>query len=394
MNSYRARPLLCTALFLLTLAVLATGDRVVAKGRQPTGITLGAIYNLSGNQSSLDIQSANGAKLAVAERNELGGLLGEAVLLAVQNGKSRPPVVAAKTRVLLRQNPAMGAIFGLSDTDMVLAAGLVAADAGRLFITSGATSPHLPDQVQDYLYLACFGDNVQAAAGAEWAYEALMARTVAVMFNADETYTQLLHGYFETRFRELGGTVVSVAPYDPANPAAAVPAPGTADLVFLSAAPAEAVAAARAIRDAGVLVPILGGDGLDVGVDAWATVPGISDVYFTTHAWLGADSPDPEVLAFRAAYLAAYDGMEPDAFAALGYDTANLLMTAIGQAGSTDTAAIRSALSGMGPFEGISGTIRYENGSRIPRKSVTIIAVQGGVEAFIEERLPDSVPEP
>ncbi|MEZ4678407.1 MAG: hypothetical protein R2932_29740 [Caldilineaceae bacterium] len=44
-----------------------------------------------------------------------------------------------------------------------------AAAAQRLFLTSGATSPQLPAQVPDYLYLACFGDNVQAAAAAEWA---------------------------------------------------------------------------------------------------------------------------------------------------------------------------------------------------------------------------------
>ena len=39
------------------------------------------------------------------------------------------------------------AIFGLSDTNAVLAAAPAAADAQTFFVTSGATSPELPAQV-------------------------------------------------------------------------------------------------------------------------------------------------------------------------------------------------------------------------------------------------------
>ncbi|MCB1402795.1 MAG: hypothetical protein KDJ81_08410, partial [Rhodobacteraceae bacterium] len=66
-------------------------------------------------------------------------------------------------------------------------------------------------------------------------------------------------------------------------------------------------ASVPALRRAGIEAPILGGDGLDIG-GAWATVPEARAVYFTTHAYLGPDSPDPAVIRFREEYADAYPG--------------------------------------------------------------------------------------
>ncbi|MDL1882015.1 amino acid permease, partial [Gammaproteobacteria bacterium PRO2] len=61
-------------------------------------------------------------------------------------------------------------VVGFTDTDSVLASGPTIQKAGIPFITAGATSPKIPDQVGDVMYLACFGDNVQAAVGAEYGF--------------------------------------------------------------------------------------------------------------------------------------------------------------------------------------------------------------------------------
>ncbi|MCB0108556.1 MAG: acetolactate decarboxylase, partial [Caldilineaceae bacterium] len=176
-------------------AAIASGRFVVpVDDHEPppstAAIVLGALYNLTGAQSGLDIPSAQGAQLAVAEVNRQGGLLGRPVHLALADGESDPAVLAAKTTAMLADFPQVTAFLGLSDTDMVLGAAPVAAAAQRLFLTSGATSPQLPAQVPDYLYLACFGDNVQAAAAAEWAYAELSARRAAILYDAEMLYTQ------------------------------------------------------------------------------------------------------------------------------------------------------------------------------------------------------------
>ncbi|MEZ4518172.1 MAG: hypothetical protein R3C44_15575 [Chloroflexota bacterium] len=93
----------------------------------------------------------------------------------------------------------------MSDTDMVLAASKAAAAGQHLFVTSGATSPRLPDQVPTYLYLACFGDTFRPPQRPDDAYNDLGAQTAMVIFRSGDTYTELLQGYFTTRFTQLDG---------------------------------------------------------------------------------------------------------------------------------------------------------------------------------------------
>ncbi|MCB1404336.1 MAG: ABC transporter substrate-binding protein, partial [Rhodobacteraceae bacterium] len=107
--------------------------------------------------------------------------------------------------------------------------------------------PLLPRQVPDNLFLAAFGDNVQAAAGAEWAFESLGARSAAVLYSRGSTYAQLLQGYFADSFTALGGQVLAVAAYDPGDPAAAVAALPPVDLIYLAALPDEVAEAVPAL---------------------------------------------------------------------------------------------------------------------------------------------------
>jgi branched-chain amino acid transport system substrate-binding protein len=51
------------------------------------------------------------------------------------------------------------AFFGLSDTDPAQAAGHAACAAGKVFITSGASSPRLPSEACPRVFLACFDDS-------------------------------------------------------------------------------------------------------------------------------------------------------------------------------------------------------------------------------------------
>ncbi len=357
-------------------------------------IKLAAIYNLTGGQSVLDVPSWQGARLAVAEVNEHGGVLGRAVELLLWDGGTDPATLGFMTAELLGRNPDVSALFGLSDTDMVLAAANSCAAIERLFVTSGATSPHLPQQVPTYLYLACFGDNVQAAAAAEYAYRQLGARTAAAVYRRDDTFTELLQGYFTTSFARLGGQVVSAGSYATLDELVQVCADApSADLIFFSAAPDEVIDGVSRLRAAGLTAPIMGGDSFDLG-DVWGDDPALSDVYFTTHAFIDSANPDPAVATFIAAYEQAYPGHEAGAFAALGCDTARLIMAAVAEAGSDAPAAVLAALPQVRDFRGLTGTIRYDNDSRIPSKSVTVLQVHAGQVSLADQFVPSKIPQP
>jgi branched-chain amino acid transport system substrate-binding protein len=384
-RSRRLVALLCLIAFTVPLcAVGATQNRP---------IVIGAVYNLHGFQANLDIPSWRGAWLAADEINRTGGVLGRPIELAVIDGVSKPQVIAHRTAALLKRFREMTALMGLSDTDMVLAAAPVAAAARRVFLTSGATSPRLPEQVPDYLFLACFGDNVQAAAAAESAWSDLRARSAAVIYAADNTYTSLLQQYFRDRFVELGGAVGPVREYQPGMLDTIAEGLAGVDLVFLATGSAnEALEIIAALRTAGVGAPVVGGDSYD-SEQLWQQYPEVDEVYFTTHAFLGADNPDPVVQRFRLAYASAY-GVQPDAFAALGYDATRLLATAIETAGTTDPDSVRLALAAIRQFDGVTGSMSYPATSRIPVKTVTLLRIRQGKTELFRQLVPTQVPHP
>jgi branched-chain amino acid transport system substrate-binding protein len=379
-------------LFIIGLRMVACGQ--VDKAQEPVPHRLGAIYNLTGSQAELDVPSAKGARLAVEEANRNHDLLKRPVILIIENGESKPTVVKSKTAAVLQKFPSTFALIGLSDTDMLLAAAPVAARDKKLFLTSGATSPRLPAQVPEYLVLACFGDNVQAAAGAEWAHQDLSARTAVVLYNDSESYTRLLQKYFQTSFQLLGGQILSAVGYtsqdDLSQSIRSLP---KADLIYFAAMPQDALKGVQLLSQAGFSAPILGGDAFDSD-ELWAEHPEVANVFFTTHAYLGPDNPDPRVVAFRELYARAYPGSPPDPFAALGYDAARLVMTAWAQVESENSGDILQALAGIRQFQGVTGTISYPPGSRIPTKSVTILRVAHGKRQLVRQLLPSRVPPP
>ncbi|MEZ5038687.1 MAG: ABC transporter substrate-binding protein [Saprospiraceae bacterium] len=375
------------------LILLSLGCKQAEKNEPVQPIILGAIYDLTGGQSPLDLPSSQGAQLAVQQVNDTGGIRGQRLELRLKDGQTNTDTLTAKVAEVLEEAPATLAFLGLSDTDQVLAAAGAAAKNKRVFVTSGATSPRLPEQIPDYLFLACFGDNVQAAAAAQYAYDTLGKRTVSVVYDSGDTYTSLLQQYFTESFAELGGRVISIKAYTQGKMEEAIKETQAADFIFYAALPPDVLPGIQLIRQAGFNVPVIGGDSYDEpGI--WRDQSHLEEVYFTTHAYLGADNPNPKIQAFRQAYKKAYNDQEPNAFAALGYDTAQLLIRAIEISDSASPEAIRQALTGLQDFAGVTGSISFSLDSRIPSKSVTIIEVRVGTQKLVTEIIPGNIPAP
>ena len=361
-------------------------------------IKIGMLYNMTGSQASLDAPSANGASLAAKELNATGGVLGKQIQLVAFDGKSDAATIGTAA-TQLAQTDKVVAMFGFSDSDMVMAAAPTAAKAGVVFVTSGATSPKLPEQVPDYLFLACFGDNVQAAAGAEYAVSTLKSKSVYLLIDKGMEYTLLLGKYFKERFVELGGTVVLEDNYQTGDKdfsAQITKLKGQKvkpDILFISAGPDDVGTIVKQFRDAGVKSPIMGGDGYDTPLLVQVAGKGAENVYFTTHSLMDANLGTDAVKKFITAYQAEFKAPPENAFAGLGYDTVKLLADAIKRAGSADPKAIRKALSETKALPGVTGAITFA-GSRIPQKGVTVILVKGGAFTLAAEVVPQKVPNP
>ncbi|MDA4847350.1 ABC transporter substrate-binding protein [Hoeflea poritis] len=380
----------------LTGLFVAAGLLIAATSSAMQGpIRFGAVYNLSGDWGAYGIPSSRGAKLHVEQVNGKGGVLSRPIELIVKDAGGTPEGAAAAATEILAEAPDVPALFGLSGSDQARTAGEVSAQSKRVFLTSGATSPQLPFQVPGFLFLACFGDNVQAAAAAQYAYETLGARSATILYDASHTYTRLLQDYFSSSFKAHGGQIVSAVKFQGADKfASAITRASAADIIFVAAeTPADAFAFARAVRENGFDQPIFGGDGYD-GDSVWSADPALKDIYFTTHAYFADDNPSPRAQAFAKAYATAHDGAVPDSFAGLGYDAAGLLVAAIEKAGSSEPDKLLDALATIENYRGVTGTISYVDGSHVPRKSVTILKIADGRRNFIAAFTPTEIPAP
>jgi branched-chain amino acid transport system substrate-binding protein len=377
----------------MSLVALAATPALAADGT----IRIAMPANLTGDLSSLDVPSVNGAKLKAQEINAAGGVLGRTLELVIVDTRTDPATVAGEGKKLLGEHPA--AIVAYTDSDSVLTLGKLAQQAGVPFVTPGATSPKLPDQIGDTMFLACFGDNVQAAAGAEFLHKSLGAKNVYLLWDTTNIYTTLLAAYFKQSFAKAGGTIIREDTYKADNPAIPTQIANLAaaaqkpDALYVSALPDEIGPIVKQLRAAGFTQPIVGGDGYDTPLLLSVAGAAANDVYFTTHAYMAEDG-NAAIRRFYAAYKSAYGKAPENAFAGLGYDTIGLVAQAITAAGSTEPAKIRTALAAIHGFAGITGTVSYHPGSRVPDRSVSIIAVKDGKLHLAEELTPAWVPEP
>ena len=382
------------AMLRLAPSAHAQGTPVATPSGDP--IILGGIFNLTGGMSSIDGPGSQGAQLAVNEINATGGVLGRPLELIVEDGRTDlTGVTNAVTRLIEEEE--IAALLGLNDTTYALAAATVAQESEIVFLTVGATGPVIPS-TGEYIFMLPFGDNVQAAVGAEYAAEQGWT-TCGLLVDDQLDFTIFLAEYFVDRFTadDIGGEILSELTFSFGDTdfsaqmtefANLDPQP---DFWYFSAAPNEAGTLVSQARAAGLTQPILSGDGFDTPLLIDLGGEAANGVVFATHQGIYDDSPAAN--EFNAAYEEEYGNPPETVFAALGYDGVRLMADAIERAGSTESAAIRDALADTEGFQGITGEVTYEEDQRIPTKGCALIEVQNGEFTFLRNVTPEQVPE-
>ena len=142
----------------------------------------------------------------------------------------------------------------------------------------------------------------------------------------------------------------------------------------------------------------LGWTGPFMGADAWGSAELMTlcgDLckghYFSTHyAAAGATGATKE---FIDKYTAKY-GYTPDDVAALTWDATNIMLEAVKNAGSVDSnirkqrAAIREALAAIPSFEGITGSMKFDEQGDPIKCAVVVKIDDAGEFVFTEQVCP------
>jgi branched-chain amino acid transport system substrate-binding protein len=387
---HRRHPATALILSLLWIeispAVAAT--RIEHHHTQPAPVA--ALLDLQGAQASLGRPAMNGFVLGLQQGSEDGPLAFSALI----DTKSDPQATESAARDIVSTRVSLAA--GFTDNNSVLIAGPFFQRARVPFLSIGATDPSLSQVVGNRIFLTPFGDNTQAAAAAEFA-QRQFGTSVVILWDSTAQYTRTLPRYFRTRFEELGGIVALDASYGGGCDITALgqQVEGLSQrphFVYLAGLPDCIGEVVASLRAAGVTEPIVGGDGLDTPNLLKGDRGPTKNVWFTTHAWLSEQTGTPEAKEFIAAYRDAYGTAPADAFAALGYDAARLMLDVLGRAQSQR--GIFYALEHTDGFKGVTGTISFSPQNHVPSKTVWVIAVENGEKSLASAFVPASVPPP
>lgn len=368
--------------FFVMLGVVVLAFSLVCSAYAQETIKIAGMFNLTGGMSSIDAPGLNGAKLKAKLVNDAGGVLGGKMIEVVgYDTKTDQEATAIAAKKALSEGVIGGVGYG--DTTFVMAAAPLFQEKGVPFVTSGATHPMLPQWVGDYMFMAPFGDDDQSFAIADFSIKKLNAKNIAIWTDNSMDFTKALSKFYKQRVEELGAKVVledffMMGDKDFSAQIARLkntePKP---DVVFVASIPNEAGLTVKQIREAGLTLPIVSGDGFDT--ELVTTVPGpelANDVYFSTHTY--REDTRPEVLEFIEAYQVEYGRPPENAFAALGFDAVGLIVDAMERAGSAEGKALRDALAATKGYKAVTGEITYSRPTGVPVKGVSIISVKNG----------------
>ena len=369
----------CRSFLLLALLAGFLASGCSRAEREIPEFRIGMIAPINSTNSSVRFTGHLLAQARVAELNALGGVeIGgrkHLVRLIVEDNDGRVELAMGAMSRLIQQERVSAIIGPYYSRDAIP----VAAALENLHVpmlTPSATNPQVT-RGRRFASRVCQVDSDQGAAVARYAYEDLGLRRVAVLFDEADAYSAGLAGYFRASFAARPGANVVMETYATGATSfmaqlARIRGLG-AQALFLPNFPADLALQLPQARAAGFHGTFLGGDSWDTDI-GFHSLPEAQGAVYSTDFTPAAAQGKPLALAQA---LAQRSGAELIKNSALTLDALNLLLAAAQRVGSTDPVSLRSGLSELADFEGLTGHISY-NGGGDPERTAYIVGISGG----------------
>jgi branched-chain amino acid transport system substrate-binding protein len=340
----------------MTIKSLITATAIGALGAlalptahaQAEGLKVGMITTLSGGGAGLGIDVRDGFMLAVNQA-------GRSDLEVVIEDDQRKPDIAVQLADKMIQSEKVDVLTGIIWSNLAMAVVPAATAQGKFYLSPNAGPSQLAGRGchQNYFNVAWQNDNLHEAAGA-YANSAELKNSFILAPNYPAG-KDALTGY--KRFYEgaLAGEVYTkLGQTDYAAEIAQIRASG-ADSVFFFLPGGMGISFLKQYADSGVDLPVVGpAFSFDQGI-----LQAVGDAALgvkNTSQW-NKDIDTAANAAFVASFQEAY-GRLPSLYASQGFDTANLLISAMDKADVKDADAFRAALKAA-DFTSVRGEFAF-----------------------------------
>jgi ABC-type branched-subunit amino acid transport system substrate-binding protein len=310
--------------------------------------TIGVVMELTGPAAQFGQAGAKSVELAFRDLNEAGGVAGCRLALDIRDSQSQGSVAvdAAKQLVEIKRVPAI--IGGIISSVSIPIVTSVTAPAGVVQISPASSSPTLTNLGREgktggWFFRTITTDALQGIAAARYALDTGFRRLTVIQVNNDFGVNMVKE--FSRAYTALGGTIVSVTPYNPSQasyqPEVTRAMQGNPDALYLVSYPVDGATIARQWISLGGVKKFLLNDGMnsakfiqDVGAQH------LNDAYGTSSGT--TKTPSTEYFAREYPPFSKFEATAPAADRS--YDAAAILGLAIAQAGKPESAPIRDAM--------------------------------------------------
>ena len=356
-------------------------------------ILIGAAMAQTGFMSPFDGPALTTAQIAVDKINAAGGVNGCQLVLEAVDTETNPD----KGQQIATDLIAKGAklLLVTCDADINLKSSQVANDAGVLVIAPCVGSTAMgPDNGLDLGYSLGSAVPGEAAIMAEYAYEKL-GQTATLFKDMSIAYTTSQCDAFETRFKELGGTVKSVQQFSqtqagaldkPVKAQVANAKKDAAGVIALCSYPGGGAEALAAIRAGGLNTPVISGFGLD-GAFWLGAVPNLSNFTTVTYASVFGDDSNPKVVELLAAFKEKTGQDAATGGLITGASAIEAFALAATRAGSFDGVAMAAEMNKFANEDLTAGPTSFTDTLHVNvSRPMAVITVTDGKHAFVEYR--------
>jgi branched-chain amino acid transport system substrate-binding protein len=352
-------------------------------------VKIGVITPSSTNLAALANGIINATKLAADQANKKCAIKGFKIVVDAQDDQKTPDVGQQVATKLASDADVIGVIGTLNSS--VAKTAVVPLDSAGIAMISPANTgveltgrDNLASQKRPHknYFRVVTTDDVQGPFGADYAYDKLTKKSLAVIHD-NKTYGKGLAEAFQKEFEKKGGKTAKATTIDPASKdfrsVVSDVKSANPDVLFYGGEYPEAGPLRAQMKELGLNIPLIGGDGIN---DAdyiknggqegdYATNPGASTAKLDTAKQFVED------------YNKVYEKDSYSAYGAFSFDAANILIQAAAQAlnGKTkvDSAARAATIDNIQKidYKGVTGETKFDQFGDTSNRLITVYQVKG-----------------
>jgi len=311
------RSLQLSSLIILSAALLSSAQAARV-------LKLASLSPLSGPQSDQGTQIRNGAALAIENAKAKFARLGFDLQFVGYDDQADPTAGTSAARRIAADKDIFGVVGAMNSGVIIPASDAISANH-VVFVSPSTTNPKVTDRGLTNVNRICARDDAQGPSGANFLISTLNVKSVYLL-NDRAAYGQGLVDEASKTFQKKGVKILGDEGTEEKNDFSAIISKISLlkpDAIYFGGQYGQVGAFAKQLREKGILIPIMGGDGLDSTDILSIAGTGAKGIYFTTIA------PPVEAVPAAATLAKQYKtSFKDDAqgYAIMGYDSAQVIL--------------------------------------------------------------------